>query len=344
MSIFLCRRSLDAGISPILFNFKEGFPYDPGRKAQLLIIDSMRQTSRKDFLQTTAMVLGATIVGNKMDLIKDKQLLAFSTIGCPDWSLSKIVDFAWKHNYHGIEVRGLKRELNLPKCPEFSSSAIQSTMKLMEDKKLRFVDLGSSSTLHFAEGADREKNLADGKAFIDLAQQLNCPNVRVYPNLLPKDRDKDEVMDFIVKGLLELGSYAKASGTMVLMETHGDLVWAHDIETIMKNAAHSNVGLVWDFCNMWRITKEPPGETYRLLKKYIHHTHIKDAKLVNGKPQYTRLGQGEIPVAEAIEALVRGGYKGYYSFEWEKLWHPELEDPESALADYPIAMKRYFRV
>lgn len=302
----------------------------------------MLRTSRKEFLQSSALLLGATLVGKKLDLIKDKQLLAFSTIGCPDWSLSKIVDFAWKHNYNGIEVRGLKREINLPKCPEFSNAAIQSTLKLMKDKKLKFVGLGSSCKLHFGEGAEREKNMAEGKAFIDLAQQLNCPNIRVFPDLLPKDRDKDEVMDFIVKGLLELGSYAKASGTMVLMETHGDLVWAHDIDEIMKKAAHSNVGLVWDFCNMWTITKEPPAETYRLLRKYIHHTHIKDAKLVDGKPKYTRLGQGDVPVAEAIEALVKGGYKGYYSFEWEKLWHPDLEDPETALADYPVAMAKYF--
>lgn len=297
---------------------------------------------RKQFLQSSAMLLGATFVGNKLGLLKEKQLLAFSTIGCPDWTLSKIVDFAWKHNYNGIELRGLKRELYLPKCPEFSSANISVTLKLMKEKGLRFVDLGSSCTLHFAEGAEREKHIADGKAFIDLAQQLNCPNVRVYPNLLPKDRDKDEVMDFIVKGLLELGSYAKASGTMVLMETHGDLVWAHDIEEVMKGAAHSNVGLVWDFCNMWTVTKEPPAETYRLLKKYIHHIHIKDAKLVNGKPQYTRLGQGEVPVAEAIAALEKGGYKGYYSFEWEKLWHPELEEPETALADFPVALKKFF--
>ena len=38
----------------------------------------------------------------------------------------------------------------------------------------------------------------------------------------------------------------------------------------------------------------------------------------------------------------KDGYKGYYSFEWEKLWHPELEDPETALADYPVAMKKHF--
>ena len=300
--------------------------------------------SRKQFLQTSALLLGATMVGNKFDLKKDKLHLSFSTLGCPDWSFQQIVDFAVKHEYSGLEMRGLKREIYLPKCPEFTNANISSTLQLMKEKKLKFVDLGSSSTLHFAEGAEREKNIADGKAFIDLAQQINCPYVRVYPNNLPKDRDKDEVMDFIVKGLLELGTYAKASGVKVLMETHGDLVWTQDVEKLMKNANHPNVGLVWDICNMWTITKEPPAEVYRLLKKYIHHTHIKDAKLVDGKPQYTRLGQGEVPWSEAFNALSKGGYKGYYSFEWEKLWHPELEEPETALANYPVDIKKYFNI
>ena len=25
------------------------------------------------------------------------------------------------------------------------------------------------------------------------------------------------------------------------------------------------------------------------------------------------------------------GYKGYYSFEWEKLWHPEIAEPGNSL-------------
>lgn len=297
---------------------------------------------RKQFLQTSAMLLGAAAFSKTpFEFKKDKMPLAFSTLGCPDWSFQKITDFAVQHGYTGIEVRGLKRQIDLTKTDELTKDR-EATLKMMKEKSLRFVDLGSGCTLHFNEGADREKNITEGKAYIDLAQQLNCPNIRVFPNLLPKDRDKDETMDFIVKGLLELGNYAKASGVMVLMETHGDLVWTQDVDKIMQHASHSNVGLVWDPCNMWTITKEPPSEMHRILKKYIHHTHIKDAKLVDGKPQYTRLGQGEVPIFEAVDALSKGGYKGFYSFEWEKLWHPELEDPETALADYPVAMKKHF--
>jgi hypothetical protein len=55
------------------------------------------------------------------------------------------------------------------------------------------------------------------------------------------------------------------------------------------------------------------------------------------------MGKGEAPIFEGIDALAGGGYPGYYSFEWEKLWHPEIEEPAIALADYPGVMREHFK-
>jgi sugar phosphate isomerase/epimerase len=306
---------------------------------------------RKQFIQTSATLFAAACAGLNFDFKKNKPLLAFSTLGCPDWNLQQIVDFSVKHGYNGIEIRGLKRQMDLTKCPELNDNR-STTLQLIKEKGLKFINLGSSAALHFPEGEERKKHLAEAKAFIDLAQQLNCPYIRVFPNKLPKEQDKQVTLDLIAKGLKELGDYAKArpddsvgrgKNVKVLMETHGDVVWIADIEKIMQSAEHPNVGLVWDSCNMWTITKESPAEAYKRLKKFIYHTHIKDAKLVGGKVQYVRLGQGEVPWTEAFNALSKANYKGYYSFEWEKLWHPELEEPETAFADYPVAIKKYFQ-
>ncbi len=141
---------------------------------------------------------------------------------------------------------------------------------------------------------------------------------------------------------MELGDYAKGSDVSVLMETHGDLVKSDDIVHVMQSAAGDHTGLVWDVTNMWSVTKEPPAQVYPKLKKYIRHAHIKDLKMIDGKEHYTLLGQGEVPIFAAIDLLIKGGYKGYYSFEWEKLWHPEIEEPEIALADYPETMNQHF--
>ena len=70
---------------------------------------------------------------------------------------------------------------------------------------------------------------------------------------------------------------------------------------------------------------------------------MKDALLANGTPQYCLLGRGDIPVKQAIDLLRKGNYSGYYSFEWEKLWHPEILDPEEAMSDYVQVMHQFLK-
>jgi sugar phosphate isomerase/epimerase len=299
--------------------------------------------NRREFLKTSSVFVAASIAGTSFNIKKKNHLLAFSTLGCPGWNFQQITDFAAQHDYTGIELRGILRELDLTKCAEFSPQNISATNAMMKEKNLQFVDLGSSANLHIADTVERKKNLDEGRRFIDLAQKVNCPYVRVFPNNFPKEQDRNATIDLIIKGLVELGDYARGSNVSVLMETHGDLVQTEDLEKVMKSSKHPHVGLVWDVANMWTITKEPPIQVYEKLKKYIRHTHIKDASMSNGKVQYKLLGRGEVPIFEAIDALSKGGYNGYYSFEWEKLWHPEIEEPEIALADYPLVMKDHFK-
>jgi sugar phosphate isomerase/epimerase len=298
-------------------------------------------STRRQFLKTSAGFLAVALGGNKFDFKTDMKL-SFSTLGCPDWSFDKIVNFAVENNYSGIELRGIQRQMDLTKCKEFNSSEnIEATMKIMKDKNLQFVDLGSSAEMHHSDATERKNNLDEAKHFIDLAHQVNCPYVRVFPNKLPKEA-REATIDIIVKCLIEAGNYAKGTNVMVLMETHGDVVESSVIKQIMDEVKHPNVGLVWDVTNMWTLTKEPPSQVYSLLKNHIRHTHIKDAKLINGTPHYVLMGKGDVPIFEAIDILRNNNYQGYYSFEWEKLWHPEIDEPDVALADYPKSMYQHF--
>lgn len=274
------------------------------------------------------------------DLAKYRPKLSFSTLGCPDWSFEKITAFAKEHGYHGLELRGIQREMDLPKSPLFSTTAARTaTMNRMKEMGLEFINLGSSATMHFKDPAKRTSNLDDGKRYIDLAAQLNCPYVRIFPNNFPKDQSREETMDLIKSGFLSLCEYASGTSVTVLMETHGDLVKSADLQEILEQVNHKKAGLIWDVCNMWTVTRESPTDVYAKIGKYIQHTHIKDAVMKNPGFNYVFLGKGEVPIFEALNLLARGRYNGYFSFEWEKLWIPELEEPELAFADYPKAIK-----
>lgn len=302
-----------------------------------------KSITRKSFIHS--MPFFAILPGMKIsEKNNGVEKLSFSTLGCPDWSFDKIIDFAKDNGYTGIEVRGILREMDLTKVPEFASpDEIRVSLKKMKDRGLVFVDLGSSCALHFPAGEERTKNLNEGKRFIDLAQKLECPFIRVFPNQLPKDRDRQESLNLIIEGLKELGEYASKKNVTVLLESHGELIYKKDLLAVMQGAAQTHVGLVWDICNMWIATRETPEEVYALLKPYIRHTHIKDLKMANGKEEYVLLGTGIVPIFQAIDLLNQNKYPGFYSFEWEKLWHPEILDPQIALADYPIAIRKHFQ-
>jgi sugar phosphate isomerase/epimerase len=304
--------------------------------------------NRREFVKfgVTAALSGGWLINTAASAATSRPLLSFSTLGCPDWTLEMIVDFAAANGYDGIEFRGLQRELDLPKIAGFATEL----RKRVDVKRLKVVDLGSSAELHHPPGAERDRNLQDARSFIDLAAELACPCVRVFPNRLPKEQDREATLNWIANGLSELGFYAAARNVTVLLETHGDLTATADILKVMRSASPPHmrsgssprIGLVWDIVNMWSVTKESPAKVFAALRPYIRHVHIKDLRVVDGKERYVLLGTGETPVFEGIDVLKANGYAGYYSFEWEKLWHPEIDDPALALADYPLKMKRHF--
>ena len=98
-------------------------------------------------------------------------------------------------------------------------------------------------------------------------------------------------------------------------------------------------GVIWDINHPYKLVGEPVGETYSKLSKYIMHTHIKDSIGEGYSARHCLVGQGEVPVQEVVELLKKGGYDGWLSLEFEKRWHPEIEEPEVALPAYVEYMR-----
>jgi sugar phosphate isomerase/epimerase len=261
--------------------------------------------------------------------------LAFSTLGCPNWSLAQIITTAKNNGYKGLEFRGIGAEINLLKCPELAQAQLPHTLQLIHGAGLQVIDLGASAKMHLPPGSERDLNLAEARDYIDLAQKLQCPYVRVFPDSLPKNTAINTSLNYIIMGLKELGHYAQQRNVTVLLESHGEVVTIAYLKAIMQAVKHPNVGLIWDIYNMYTATQEPVNEVHKALKKYIKHVHVKDGIIsTNGNHNYTLLGQGNTPLRAAVAALKKSNYKGYYSFEWEKRWYPNLPEPEVALPHF----------
>ena len=111
---------------------------------------------------------------------------------------------------------------------------------------------------------------------------------------------------------------------------------------VLEQVPDPNVGAVWDVHHPFRMG-ETIEETWNLIGRRLLHVHMKDARLKpDGTWQLVLLGEGEVPCQDIIRLLDREGYTGYVSAEWEKKWHPEIEEPEVALPQHAAALRQWY--
>jgi sugar phosphate isomerase/epimerase len=266
--------------------------------------------------------------------------LGFSTLGCPAWDWISILDFASKHGFASIELRGLQKSMDLTERPEFRPDRVAQSRKELADRGLRVSCLGSSARMHETEPAVREAQMAEARRFIDLAAKLGAPYVRVFGDRLDPAR-REEVLTHISAGLRELGSYAGDRGVVVTIESHGDFVQSPTLKELLERAASPHVALLWDAHHTFAAGKEEPEHTMAQLGRYVRHTHLKDSRPGEKERQYVLTGEGDVPVKRQVQLLAKSGYKGDYSFEWEKRWHPEIPEPEVAFPHYARVVREY---
>jgi sugar phosphate isomerase/epimerase len=269
--------------------------------------------------------------------------IAFSTLGCPAWEWKTILVQAAQNGFAAIEMRGLMGEMDLAKSPQFIGAKLKESLKDLNALELKISDLGASTNMHEPDAAKRARQMDEAKRFIELAHQLRAPYVRVFPNQLVKGEERKTTIDRIITGLRELGDHAKGSDVTIIVESHGEFVTSPPLLEIIRGADHPNVAFLWD-AHHTCVAGEKPAETFRQLGRYVLHTHLKDSRPPKDDEKgrrYVLTGSGEVPVKETVNALAAGGYRGYYGFEWEKKWHPEIEEPEVAIPHYAKVMRQY---
>lgn len=296
-------------------------------------------SSRRQFLKTlSAVALSQAVLSPLFGKTEKSRIpIAFSTLGCPAWDWPRILAFAHQHGFSAIELRGLQGNLDLPSHAIFAADRIEETKKEIRDHKLRIACVSSSANLYIEDSDKRAKDLADARRFIDLASTLGAPYVRVFGGKAQSDNapvPDDPTKARVAAGLRELGQYAGPKSVTVIIESHDHFTSSATLKDVLKAADSEHVGLLWDAHHTFAASNEDPEFTVKQVGPWIRHTHLKDSVGKGEDRKYVLTGTGNVPIGRQIKALQSIGYKGFYCFEWEKVWHPDLADPEIAIADF----------
>jgi sugar phosphate isomerase/epimerase len=269
--------------------------------------------------------------------------LAFSTLGCPEWTLEQVAAAARNLGYHGTELRALGGSINLLQRSEFQPGSIERTGAFFRDQNLAICCVDTSCCFDSADAGTRQENIEIALRHCEIAAALDAPLIRVFPNEIPAGATREETRDRIVASLRHVAMRAP-SGVRIGLETHGDFARGYAAAEIISLADHPNVGLIWDVANALA-AGDSIEESARAVAPYLVHVHLRDAHAVEGREHWLPVlaGRGAVSFAETIDALHGLAYQGYISFEWEKYWHPAIEEPEVAFADFATAMKLALR-
>jgi sugar phosphate isomerase/epimerase len=254
--------------------------------------------------------------------------IAFSTLAFPDASLARAASLGRSWGYEGVELRLIDGELIDPSMPAGTRAAVKHTVA---DAGLEIVAVDSSVRLTADEPG------AELRHFLELASDWEAPLVRVFGGALPDGEPDRQAMLVRAAQVLEASvPTAERLGVAIGVETHDSFSASSVVAELLAMVPSGAVGAVWDSHHPYRMGQQP-AEVWSDLGRRTLLAQVKDARRDVARTdgwQLVLLGTGEVPVREMLELLERGGYAGWVSVEWEKRWHPEIEEPEVALPQH----------
>ena len=182
------------------------------------------------------------------------------------------------------------------------------------------------------------------RRFLELANEWESPLVRVFGGQLPVEaKARRARIERTAAVLEEAIPLAESLGVAIGVETHDDFSASSVVAELLAMVDSRSVGAVWDSHHPYRMG-EGPAEVYEHLGPRLLLAQLKDARRSTaheGGWQLVLLGEGEVPVREMLGLLAAGGYEGWVSVEWEKHWHPDIEEPAVALPQHLKVIKEW---
>ena len=264
--------------------------------------------------------------------------LAFSTLACPEYSWPEIYTMAKDTGFDGIEIRGLGQEIFAVKAPPFTDAGLPETLQKLHALRLEIPCLSSNCCLRDTEKA--AENREEISQYIDLAQKLGAPYIRILADLAPMP--ECEVDDEAVAAQLrDLAPMAEKAGVTLLVETNGVYADTARLGRLLEMVSSDAVAALWDMHHPYRFFGESPEKTIQNLGGYIRYVHVKDSVMEDGRVSYRMMGEGDLPIDAMMQALRSVCYDGYISLEWVKRWSGDLSDAGIVFPQFVHYMEKY---
>jgi sugar phosphate isomerase/epimerase len=178
----------------------------------------------------------------------------------------------------------------------------------------------------------REKQLADVRKWVDVAQTLGATHIRVFAGNQPKGATMEQAIDFAAETLKQGADISGAHGIFLGLEDDGGItLYAKETTEIVKRANHPWAGMNLDIGNF-----RPPKvyDQIEMSIPYAVSTHFKTT--VANDDGKTR---DPFDWDRVLTIFAAHGYRGYLGLEFEATGDPATEVPPTLRRLKQLALK-----
>ena len=187
-------------------------------------------------------------------------------------------------------------------------------------------------------GGDLQAEIARVQSEVDIAEILGAPGMRHDASAgwkadHPGVKSFEAALPRMAEGCRAVTQYAAQKGIRTMVENHGFFCQeSRRVEQLVSRVDHANFGVLLDMGNFLCADEDPTDAVGRLLPLAVH-CHAKDFHVKSGAGfapgegwfqtragNYLRgaiIGHGNVPVQQCLQTIVRSGYDGVLSLEYE---------------------------
>jgi sugar phosphate isomerase/epimerase len=169
------------------------------------------------------------------------------------------------------------------------------------------------NTFTHPPGAERDREIAHTKAWIDYAVQMGAPTIRIFAGNVQKGTTPEQAQQWTIEAIRTCCEYAASRGVILALENHGGIVSkADDLLAIVRQIDSPWFGVNWDSGN---VDGADPYAELAKLAPYAVTAQIK-----------TKIGGKPADLARVLDVLRKVDYRGWVALEYE-----DEQDPKTAV-------------
>jgi sugar phosphate isomerase/epimerase len=257
-----------------------------------------------------------------------KRKLSFTTMGTPQLDHAGAIALALEVGFDGIDIR----------CADYLGEIRPAS----EEKELRRVardfeaaSLEIPSVLCYHQISSASDGWSDEYAehvsrHLSIGAALGAQAIRIFGVHPAPGHGSEELMQGSAEAIARaLGD--GASGVGIVMQNHAGAGTALDVLEIARRLDHPRFGLVYSPDHSFLYEATQGDELLPQIQQWTRQVYLADLVREEDGHRWVFPGEGEVPLGETVARLDAAGFAGFYSFKWEKIWNPDLPEPEVAM-------------